>query len=82
MMARLFTYLRDHSQVLKWLFYVFLALAIVFDFFAERHQPHFWGDSIVGFWSMFGIFGCLGMIVICKGLSHVWLMKDEDYYDK
>lgn len=82
MMARLFTYLRDHSQVLKWLFYVFLALAIAFDFFAERHQPHFWGDGIVGFWSMFGILGCLGMIVFCKGLSHVWLMKDEDYYDK
>ena len=43
---------------------------------------HFFGDSIMGFWSVFGIFGCLGMIVVCKGLSHVWLEKEEDYYDK
>jgi hypothetical protein len=26
--------------------------------------------------------GCLGMIVICKGLAHVWLEKEENYYDK
>jgi hypothetical protein len=26
--------------------------------------------------------GCLSMIVFCKGLSHVWLERDTDYYDK
>ncbi len=68
--------------MLKRLFFVFLALTVVFDFYAARHEPHFFGDSIIGFWSLFGVLGCLGMIVICKGLSHVWLEKEEDYYDK
>jgi len=68
--------------MLKRIFFVFLALAVVFDFYAARHEPHFFGDSIIGFWSLFGVLGCLGMIILCKGLSHVWLMKKEDYYDK
>jgi hypothetical protein len=82
MIAQLFGYLRDHSVVLKWVFFAYLAFTLVFDFFAERHQAHFWGDSVIGFWTLFGIFGCLGMIVVFKGLSHVWLVKGEDYYDE
>lgn len=81
-MVRLLTFLNERSRVLKWLFFVFLALTVVFDFFAERHSSHFFGDSIIGFWSVFGGLGCLAMIVLCKGLSHVWLEKEEDYYDK
>jgi len=81
-MVRLLTYLNERSHILKWVFFAFLALTIVFDFFAKRHGSHFFGDSIFGFWSVFGALGCLGMIVFCKGLSHVWLEKEEDYYDK
>lgn len=80
--AKMIGYLRDHSQIVKWIFFGFLAFAIAFDFFAERHEPHFWGDNVIGFWTGFGLLGCLVMIVICKGLSHVWLMKSEDYYDE
>jgi hypothetical protein len=81
-MVRLLKYLNEHSSMLKRIFFVFLILAVVFDFYAPRHELHFFGDGIIGFWSVFGIFGCLGMIIVCKGLSHVWLMKKEDYYDK
>jgi drug/metabolite transporter (DMT)-like permease len=81
-MVRLLKYLNERSHILKYLFFVFLVATIVFDFFAERHSQHFFGDSILGFWSIFGALGCLGMIVLCKGLSHVWLEKEEDYYDK
>ena len=81
-MVRLLDFLNRHSNVLKILFFVFLALFVALDFYAERHHSHFFGDSIIGFWALFGVFGCLGMIVFCKGLSHVWLMKEEDYYDK
>jgi len=81
-MVRILKYLNEHSGMLKRIFFVFLALTVVFDLYAERHEPHFFGDSIIGFWSLFGILGCLGMIILCKGLSHVWLMKKEDYYDK
>lgn len=82
MVLRILNYLNERSHMLKRIFFVFLALAVVFDFYAARHEPHFFGDSIIGFWSLFGVLGCLGMIILCKGLSHVWLMKKEDYYDK
>jgi hypothetical protein len=81
-MVRLLNYLNEHSSMLKRIFFVFLILTVVFDLYVTRHEMHFFGDSIFGFWSLFGIFGCLGMIIVCKGLSHVWLMKKEDYYDK
>ena len=82
MVLRILNYLNERSSMLKRIFFVFLALAVVFDFYAARHEPHFFGESIIGFWSLFGVLGCLGMIILCKGLSHVWLMKKEDYYDK
>jgi hypothetical protein len=82
MMIRILDYLNKHSQVLKRLFFAFLPGTVAYDFFAKRHGTHFFGDSIIGFWSVFGVLGCLGMIVVCKGLSHVWLEKEEEYYDK
>ena len=82
MLLRILNYLNEHSLMLKRIFFVFLALFVVFDFSAARHAPHFFGDSIIGFWSLFGLIGCLGLIIVFKGLSHVWLEKEEDYYDK
>ncbi|KIH76174.1 hypothetical protein GFER_12770 [Geoalkalibacter ferrihydriticus DSM 17813] len=75
-------YLRERVAVLKGIFFVFLVFAVAFDFVIERHDPHFWGDQIIGFWSLFGLLGCLALIVIFKGLSHVLLEREEDYYDR
>ena len=69
------------EQVKRLFFGSLCALAVIFDFFIERHEAHFLGDRIYGFWSMFGLACCLGMIFFCKWLAHAWLMKDEDYYD-
>lgn len=82
MMGKLITYLRDHSKALKYIFFAYLVFTIVFDYFTERHVPHFFGDTIIGFWAVFGAFGCLGMAIVCKGLYNNWLHQDEDYYDK
>ncbi len=82
MMGNLMTYLRSKSEGFKFLFFAYLIFTIVFDIFAERHEPHFFGDNIFGFWAFFGAFGCLGMSVVCKGLYNNWLKQDEDYYDK
>jgi drug/metabolite transporter (DMT)-like permease len=82
MIAQVITYLRERSEMMKWIFFVYLGFTLVFDFFADRHHTHFWGDNIIGFWAIFALVGCLLIIVICKGLSHVWLERDTDYYDK
>ncbi len=82
MIVKILSYLQDHARVLKWVFFAFLVGILVFDFTIERHHAHFWGDKVIGFWALFTFFGCLGMIVFCKGLSHVWLAQPEDYYDR
>ncbi len=82
MMAQVIEWLRERTKILKGFFFAFLVFAVVFDFLIERPEPHFWGDEIIGFWSIYGFFGCLTLIVVFKGLSHVWLQKEEDYYDR
>jgi hypothetical protein len=81
-MGQIITYLRNRAQSLKLIFFGFLIFTIVYDIFAERHEPHFWGDNIIGFWALFGGLGCLVMSVVCKGLYKNWLKKDDNYYDK
>lgn len=80
-MAKIFEYLHEHAGMVKRVFFLVLALAVILDFFVYRHGAHFVGDRIYGFWSIFGLAGCLAMIFACKWLSSVWLKKVEDYYD-
>jgi len=62
--------------------YGVLILLVIVDFFIPRHEIHFFGDEIPGFWSLFGFISCALIIVVSKWLGHHWLMRDEDYYDK
>ena len=80
-MTRFFDCLYRHRNILRWLFFSLLALIVIGDFFVERHEVHFFGDRIFGFWSLFGLTICIAMTYVCKGLSHSWLGKDENYYD-
>ena len=80
-MLKLLTFLRNRPTMLRWLLLGSVAVAILFDVFARRHHPHFWGDHIRGFWAFFGFVGCIMMVALFKGIYHVWLMKDTTYYD-
>lgn len=81
MMGKFFGFLQKKSNYLKWMFFIFLAGTICLDFFVPRgHHGHFFGDSIIGFWSIFALIGCIVMIVVCKGIAHSFLMKKVDYY--
>ena len=70
------------TKTVKKLAYGILVLLIVADFIIPRHEIHFFGDKIPGFWSLFGFISCALIIVVSKWLGHHWLMRDEDYYDK
>lgn len=80
-MASFLTRLRNHPIALKFLLLGSVAVAVVFDCFADRHQAHFWGDDLRGFWAVFAFVGCILMIALFKGIYHVFLMKDNNYYD-
>ena len=62
--------------------YIVLILVIITDFFIPRHEIHFIGDQIPGFWSFFGFIACILIILISKWIGHLGIMQDENYYNE
>ena len=52
------------TKVAKRLAYGALVLLIVVDFIIPRHEVHFFGDKIPGFWSLIGFIACVLIIII------------------
>ncbi|MBI5444851.1 MAG: hypothetical protein HY900_27015 [Deltaproteobacteria bacterium] len=80
--ASAITWLRERPQLLRAVFFSGLGLFVLFDVFAARHEAHFRGDQIRGFWALFGLLGALGMAKFMKGIGHAWLMKPVDYWNR
>ena len=64
-----------------------LAILIIFvtlDLLVVSGHVHvtFPWSHVPGFFSLFGLLGCLAIIYGAKLLAHYWLQRDEDYYDK
>ncbi len=81
-------FMRENIKVLKWGLFMFAMALIIFDiilhvdfFHLHAIHPHFFGDKIWVFWSIFGLVICFLLVYICKGVGHLWLMKGEDYYE-
>ena len=70
------------SKAAKRIAYGALIILIVVDFIIPRHEIHFFGDKIPGFWSLFGFIACVLIIIVSKWIGHLGLMKDENYYDE
>ena len=70
------------TKTVKKLAYGILVLLIVADFIIPRHEIHFFGDKIPGFWSLFGFIACVLIIIVSKWIGHMGLMKNENYYDE
>ncbi len=73
-------YLRRNSPLLKKGFYVLLGIIVVLDIFSPREEAHYFVDKIYAFWTFFTLVGCFLLIKISKGIAHLFLAKDEDYY--
>ena len=73
---------RLRTRMVKRIAYCILVLLILVDFIIPRHEIHFFGDTIRGFWSLFGFISCVIIIVVSKWIGHHWLMKDDGYYDQ
>ena len=69
------------TRTVKKIAYGILVLLVMVDFIIPRHEIHFIGDKIPGFWSIFGFIACVVIIIVSKWLGKNGLMKDEDYYD-
>jgi hypothetical protein len=69
------------TKTVKKIAYGILVLLVMVDFIIPRHEVHFFGDKIPGFWSLFGFSACVVIIIVSKWFGKNGLMKDEDYYD-
>ena len=69
------------TKTVKKIAYGILVLLFIVDFIIPRHEIHFFGDKIPGFWSLFGFSACVVIIIVSKWLGKNGLMKDENYYD-
>ena len=69
-------------KTIKRIAYAVLILILVIDFFIPRHEIHFFGDGIPGFWSLFGFVACILIILISKWIGHLGIMQDENYYNE
>lgn len=73
-------YLRRNSGLLKNAFFLFLGALVLLDVFLPREDAHYFVDTIYAFWTLFTIVGCFVLIKVSKGIAHMFLSKDEDYY--
>lgn len=74
--------LRAKPKLLAGIFVFILGSVVVFDFTAERHAAHFFGDRVRGFWAIFGFLGAVFMTKFMKGIGHAFLMQPMDFYAK
>ena len=70
------------TKAAKRIAYGALILLVVVDFIIPRHEIHFFGDKVPGFWSFFGFIACVLIIIISKWIGHLGLMQDENYYNE
>ncbi|MEQ8321450.1 MAG: hypothetical protein RH946_14370 [Rhodospirillales bacterium] len=70
---------RNVRKIIIALIVVCAGLLIV-DVLYEKH-PHFAAEEWFGFYAIFGFVMCVGLVLVAK-LMRVFLMRDEEYYDK
>jgi len=73
--------LRENLKILKTVMIAYLAVLVVFDVFLSREHAHYLIDKIYAYWSLFGLVGCFLLIKFSKGIAHLFLAKDENFYD-
>jgi hypothetical protein len=73
-------YIKKNATRLKMVFFIGLGLLVVVDIFLPRGNSHYFIDKIYAFWTFFALVGCFLLIKISKGIAHLFLGKDEDYY--
>jgi len=67
----------------KWLIVpaIIIAACVVVDSIGAARGEHAGVFSIPGFWSAFGLLGCLSLAGLCKLVARLFLKRPENYYD-
>ena len=78
-------FLRKYPKRLFWtVYFIGLAVSLILDFVWLRSDIlyyHFPFQYFLEFFAIFGLFGCMLLILIAKGMGY-FVVRDEDYYEK
>jgi hypothetical protein len=80
MILKWIEFLRAHMGGLKKVLIAYLIALVLFDVLLSRAHAHYLIDKIPAYWTLFGIIGCFVLIKVAKGIAHLFLGKDEDFY--
>ena len=74
--------LRSNMKGLRNVLIAYLIAVIAFDIILPRdpHHAHYWIDFFRAYWGIFTVVGCFLLIKVGKGVAHLFLSKDTDYY--
>lgn len=78
-------YLRHHLVTVVRLCLATLAALFLLDAFpgvVNKEHAHTILEHLPGFWSLFGLGGCILIILVSKWYGHTGIMTREDYYDE
>ncbi len=77
--------LRKYPKKLFWrLYWIVFFASLVLDFYwlyTDAFHYHFSFQYLPQFFAMFGLSGCMLLILIAKGMGF-FIVVDEDYYEK
>ena len=85
-LLKIIKYFRHHRERVVKLLLGILGLVVVVDAIpnlVDKSHAHTWVETNVpGFWAIFGLIGCIVLIVVSKWFGHLGIMTREDYYDE
>ena len=67
-----------------WVYFLSLVLSLVLSpllLLADKLHHHFWFQYFPEFFAVFGLVGCMLLILIAKGMG-IFIVTDENYYEK
>jgi hypothetical protein len=84
-LVRLIDFLRDRLPTVVRVSLAALAVLIALDAIpavVAKEHAHTAAEQLPGFWAVFGLLGCLVLVVFAKSFGQLGISKREDYYDE
>ena len=84
-LARLIDFLRHRLQTVVRVGIAGLIVLVALDTIPgliDKEHAHTAAEHLPAFWAVFGLVGCLLLVVVAKTLGHLGVSTREDYYDE
>jgi uncharacterized membrane protein len=81
-LLKLIQFLRDRLRTVTLVcIAVLMLLALADIFLVSNDEAHTAAERFPAFWSIYGFFACVVIILLSKWFGHLGIMTREDYYE-